>query len=249
MKTTIRHLLLAVPTQGTRTNKLFLQVKRQPTNQWLLCCFNSTDATKVTLRLSSLETLLKRYVKQSEHQKLFYNDDFTLKFNGQAAPVKKGKTQKVIQGASEETVQYAASALKKLHTPAPKRLAVEFEQTQDVVATPRPQAVTPVLIQTTAASPHNPPMGNQLPATVEATWLNQNNRLTSLEECCSMLAKSTKNLGIQLTTMNDNIHSRMNEMAVAMNNLHNPSDQRHQKFQKHNDNSTMDLDLGKWPSS
>ncbi len=249
IKTTIRHLLLAIPAPGTRTNKLFLQVERQPTNQWLLCCFNSTDATKVTLRLSSLETLLKRYVKQSEHQKLFTSDDCTLKFNGQAAPVRKGKTQKVIQGASEETVQYAASALKKLHTPAPKRLAVEFEQTQDVATTPRPQAVTPAPIQTTAAPPHNPPMENQFPATIEATLLNQNNRLISLEECCSMLAESTKNLGIQITTMNDNIHSRMNEMATAINNIHHPSDQRHQKSQKHNDNSTMDLDLGKWPSS
>jgi hypothetical protein len=196
--------------------------------------------------IAALETLLKRYVK---HQKLFTNDDFTLKFNGQAAPVKKGKTQKVIQGASKETVQYAASALKKLHTPAPKRLAVEFEQTQDVATTPCPQAITPVPIQTTTAIPHNPPMENQLPATVEATLLNQNNRLISLEECCSMLAESTKNLGIQLTMMNDNIHSRMNEMAVAINILHHPSDQRHQKSQKHSDSSTMDLDLGKWPSS
>ncbi len=47
-KTTIWHLLLAVPAQ-TSTNKLFLQVKRQPSNQWLLCCFYTTDATKVSL--------------------------------------------------------------------------------------------------------------------------------------------------------------------------------------------------------
>jgi hypothetical protein len=106
IKTTIRHLLLVVPAQGTRTNKLFLQIERQPTNQWLLCCFYSDDATEVTLRLSSLETLLKRYVKQEEHPKLFASQELTLKFNGQAAPIKKGKNQKVIQGVSEETVQY-----------------------------------------------------------------------------------------------------------------------------------------------
>jgi hypothetical protein len=34
-KTTIRHLLLAVPAQ-TSTNKLFLQIECQPLNQWLL---------------------------------------------------------------------------------------------------------------------------------------------------------------------------------------------------------------------
>lgn len=106
IKTTIRHLLLAVPAQGTRTNKLFLQIERQPTDQWLLCCFYSDDATEATLRLSSLETLLKRYVKQEEHPKLFASQEFTLKFNGQAAPIKKGENQKVIQGVSEETVQY-----------------------------------------------------------------------------------------------------------------------------------------------
>jgi hypothetical protein len=253
IKTTIRHLLLAVPAQGTRTNKLFLQVERQPTNQWFLCCFHSTDATRVTLRLSSLETLLKRYVKQSEHQKLFSTSDLTLKFNGQAAPIKKGKTQMVIQGASEETVQYAENALKKLHTPAPKRLAVEFEQTLEVATISRPPAVTPVAIQTTATVPCNPPCNlpedHQLPTAVETTLKAQNNRLTSLEECCSMLAESTKNLGIQLNNMNENIHARMNEIATAIHNLNTSSDQRHQKSQKQSDSSTMDLDLRQWPSS
>ncbi len=43
IKTIIQHLLLAVPAQGTSTNKLFIQVEEQPTNHWLLCCFNSID--------------------------------------------------------------------------------------------------------------------------------------------------------------------------------------------------------------
>jgi hypothetical protein len=49
IKTSIRHHLLAVPAQGTSTGKLFIQVERQPTNHWLLCCFYTVDTTKVTL--------------------------------------------------------------------------------------------------------------------------------------------------------------------------------------------------------
>jgi hypothetical protein len=40
IKISIRHLLLAIPAQGISTNKLFLQVERQPADQWLLCCFH-----------------------------------------------------------------------------------------------------------------------------------------------------------------------------------------------------------------
>jgi hypothetical protein len=36
IKTSVCHLLLAVPAQGTSTGKLFIQVERQPTNHWLL---------------------------------------------------------------------------------------------------------------------------------------------------------------------------------------------------------------------
>jgi hypothetical protein len=58
--TTIRNLLLAVPVQRTSTKKLFLQVGRQAGNSWLLCCFYTTDSTEVTLRLGSLNSLLKK---------------------------------------------------------------------------------------------------------------------------------------------------------------------------------------------
>ncbi len=145
MKTTIRHLLLAVPAQ-TSTNKLFLQIERQPSNQWFLYCFYTTDATKVTLRLGALEMLLKHYVKQEDHPKLFHTPDFTIKFNGQAAPVKKGRNQKIIQEAPEATMAYAKSAIKKLRTLNPKRLAVEFdESTADALTEQPPTTVTPAI--------------------------------------------------------------------------------------------------------
>jgi hypothetical protein len=100
VSTTIRHLLLAVPASGTSTNKLFQQIERQAGNDWLICCFPTVDTTKITLRLSSLEASLKKYVDQTDHDKLFSSPDRTLKFNGQAAPIKKEKKNTLLNPRS-----------------------------------------------------------------------------------------------------------------------------------------------------
>ncbi len=123
ISTSIRHLLLAIPAQGTSTSKLFLQIERQAGNDWLLCCFSTTDSTAVTLRLSSLDSLLKKYVKPEDHHKLFSSEDGSLKFNGQAAPIKKGKSKYIIQEVPEAISSYANKAMQKLHTATAKRLS------------------------------------------------------------------------------------------------------------------------------
>ncbi len=142
-KTTIRHLLLAIPAQ-TSTNKLFMQIECQPSNQWLLCCFYTTDAANVSLRLGSLENLFKRYVKIDDYPVLFTSPDYSLQFNGQAAPVKKGRSQKLIQETPENTITYARTAMQKLRPLNPKCLAVEYAESP---GTPQPiippQTVTP----------------------------------------------------------------------------------------------------------
>jgi hypothetical protein len=131
VSTTIHHLLLAVPASGTSTGKLFQQVERQAGNDWLLCCFPTVDTAKVLLWLSSLESLLKKYVEQQHHGKLFASQDQTLKFNGRAAPIKRGKTRYTIQEVPEATSTYAKKALGKLHTTNGKHLAVEFAQADE----------------------------------------------------------------------------------------------------------------------
>jgi hypothetical protein len=83
----IHHLLLVIPAPDTSTGKLFLQVERQTGSEWLICCFHSTDSAKVTLCLSHLEQLLKRYVDIDHHVSLFSTPDHSIKFN-QAAPFK-----------------------------------------------------------------------------------------------------------------------------------------------------------------
>lgn len=75
---TIWHLLLATPAPDTSTRKLFLQVERQTGSGWLIHCFHSTDTSKVTLWLSHLEGLLKKYVNPEDYPSLFSNPEFTM---------------------------------------------------------------------------------------------------------------------------------------------------------------------------
>jgi hypothetical protein len=154
---TIRHLLLAVPAQGTSNGKLFLQIERQASNNWLLCCFNSLDTTKVSLRLAHLETLLKRYITTTEYSKLFAMQEYELKYNGQAAPIKKGRPKLPILEVPESTATYASAAMKKLFTPTQKRLAMEFENTNSIsnlsgTAMGQPQTIYPQLCSKTTTS-------------------------------------------------------------------------------------------------
>ena len=243
MTTTIRHLLLAIPAQ-TSVNKLFLQIERQPSNHWLLCCFYSTDATKVSLRLGALEALLKRYVKPEDYTALFSTVDFSLKFNGQAAPLKKGRTPRIMQEAPEETVTYARTAMKKLRTLNPKRLADDFNNSQTEPSVDQPiQTVTPTTRCTVEVTP--PPDSNDASRfqSFEQNLVNQNNRLTRLEECCGQLANSTKNLQTELAGMNETMNSRMSEMAAAIGRLTTSPNYSNHKAQKSHDSPIMDLDL------
>ena len=243
-RTTIRHLLLAVPAH-TSTNKLFLQVERQPSNQWLLCCFYTTDATNVSLRLGALESLLKRYVIVEDYPKLFSTADFTLRFNGQAAPIKKGRSHKIIQEAPESTMAYAKTAFKKLRTLNRKRLAEEFNASQsDPPIETQRTTVTPVEIQTIGGFLTSSNEDTPRHKSLESNLLSQNHRLTRLEECCGLLAESTKSLQNQLTTMNESMQNKMNEMASAIGCLTtSPNSRGNSKVQKHHDNPTMDLDF------
>jgi hypothetical protein len=88
--TTIHKLLLSVPAQGTTSGKLFIQVERQANSAWLLCCFHTINASKVTLCLGQLELLLRKYIKQDDHGNLFDLSGH-LHFCGQVTPISEGK--------------------------------------------------------------------------------------------------------------------------------------------------------------
>jgi len=139
MNTTIRKLLLCIPAAGTTTGHLFIQIEKQSTTDWLLCCFHSQDSAKVTVCLSQLEDIIKKAVHQDSHDKLF-GPDHTISFNGQVAPVPRGRVRMPRYEVPSVTNVYANESLQRLYQPTPKRLATELdpmdEQDQPGTATP-----------------------------------------------------------------------------------------------------------------
>jgi hypothetical protein len=250
---TIRHLLLAIPCQGTSNGKLFHQVERQANNEWQLCCFHTIDTTKISLRLASLETLLKRYIRNEDHNILFTDPTGSLKFSGQAAPIKKGRPKIPILEVPEATKQYTSKALSKLYTPTPKRQAIPhvIEQLIPTNDTPLPTQNSP------NPTPQNPTNINTTPSTnitlqndmsakiqnIELDSKNQNARLTRLEDICSQLASSTQNLSTQLITMSQNVNDKLVEMADSINQLHQTPSRRNTKYQKSHHEGEEELSI------
>jgi hypothetical protein len=190
---TIHHLLLAIPCQGTSNGTLFNQVERQANNDWQLCCFNSMDTTKVSIRLGTLESILKRCIHPNDHNKAFRDPNKTLRFTGQVAPLKKGRPRLPILTVDDSTLEYTSRALKKLHTITPKRQAVEIEQSEDQ-SIARNEPTIPSQVHLTNLSditnPH-PDLPTHIHKQPEPTnkfnqfekdLANQNNRLTRLED-------------------------------------------------------------------
>jgi hypothetical protein len=211
-----------------------------------LCCFHTNDAAKVTVRLGALETLLKKYVKAEELSKLFSDPSLSLTFNGQAAPLKKGKSSYRILDVPPETSTYATKAMKKLYTPAPRNLADDYaNNSAAVTVTIQPsvanqRTVTPTTFQ---PAPPDQRQGNQ-PCrftTIETNLSTQSSRLDRLETCCTHLAETTQTIANQISIMNDNVNKQFQEMAITINQIGMSPNDRRTKI--HKNNSHMDTDL------
>jgi len=239
---TVRHLLLAIPAPGTSTGKLFQQVERQANSDYLLCCFPSVDSAKTTIRLGQIESLLKKYVKPEDTAMLFKDPSFSLKFNGQYAPMRKGRSQYSTIETPDGTSNYAKLAMSKLVSPPPKRLALDLDQSNDRVqeANKGNSIITPTLVtpQTSNLPARQPPQTKNL----EDSIAQQHNRLSRLEECCSKLADTTQTLALQMSAMNENVNKKFQEMSTSISNLKLSPNRRSNKLQK-NHNSTIDPDI------
>jgi hypothetical protein len=235
---TIRHLLLAIPCQGTSNGKLFHQIERQANNEWQLCCFHTMDTTKVSLKLANLETLIKRYIHPNDHHLLFSDPTTPLRFSGQAAPIKKGRPKIPILEVPEATMQYTSKAFTKLFSPPPKRPAIPHIIEHSVIADiPAVTTNSPSISAdnnksiSTPSNSTNTEINNKI-QNVEMDIKNQNNRLARLEDICSQLATSTQHLSTQLVQMNQNVNEKLGEMADSINQLHQSPSYRTSKHQK-----------------
>ncbi len=207
MYTTIRKLLLVIPTPGTKTGKLFIQVERQAGNDWLICCFHTQDAAKVTPRYATLEESIKKYVKETSHGNLF-SAEHILTFNGQAAPIK-GRPRLPRVEVPEHISDYALKSLQKLYTPTPKQLATEMEVEVQDQALPN---VTPIHNVRQRHTLEIRKQTAQLPIEESSAFqqlqhISQSHdmSLRKLEMCCASLADTTNKLALQMQTMNTNV--------------------------------------------
>jgi uncharacterized protein YoxC len=255
--TTIRLLLLSIPTTGTTTGQLFLQVERQTANEWLLCCFHQQDTTKVTVRLGTLEDSLREYVHPDSISSLFTSAD-GLTFTNQVAFITKGKNRLPRMEVSTHTADYVTQSMQKLYTPTAKRQVTEMnselmQETAPTAHIPRPTLATyaTAVTPTAPVTPTNTgiPQGHDESRAVkdlQATTKEHSSTLAELRKCYASLATTqqqmAKNMAMLTTDMNAKFselvnanlkfHERFNEMSNAIENLSTSSPTRPLKFYK-----------------
>jgi hypothetical protein len=186
-------------------------------------------------------------VKADNLPNLFQTEDFLIKFNGQAAPLKKGKSKYIFQEVPAETASYATRAMGKLITSSQKRVAIEIEDegtpSPTFVPTVHPMVTHQQRTQSNLSMQGNSSTPNN---TFQKELLNQNDRLSRLEECCGLLAQSTKNLETQFMLMHDSVNAEFQEMTTAINNINDPN-RRSNKQQKNLHDNNMDFDYRSLP--
>jgi hypothetical protein len=144
--TTIRKLLLSLPAANTIPGKLFIQIERQPVENWLLCCFYSSDTAKITNKLASLQESLKKFVSPHSWSDLF-TDENGIMFSGKAAHLTRNKKNKMVfQEQSPQTAAYVNQSFQTLYTPKTKRPATDMEEQppEQAVVTPAGKATSSV---------------------------------------------------------------------------------------------------------
>lgn len=156
--TTIQKFLLSLPAANTISGKLFIQIERQPVENWHLCCFYSSDATKITNKLASLQESLKKFVSPHSWSDLF-TDENGITFSGQAAHLMKNKKNKIVfQEQSPQTTAYVNQLFQNLYTPKAKRPATDMEEQPQEQAVVTPTAkVKPSVSYAMVVAPQQQP--------------------------------------------------------------------------------------------
>jgi hypothetical protein len=190
---------------------------------------------KVTLRLSTLEDSMKKVIHPDFYQNVFISE-VGLSFNGQVAPVVKGRNKLPRLDIPEETVTYVNQSMQRLYTPTIKRLAVEIEDPQDclmdqpptisvlrqvpasfhnvVISTP-----TSTITQPAAQVTHQEPAQHPVIQKLQNTSNQHSATLLDLRQCCATLVQSQRMLQQQLIDMNSGINQKFELMAASIENL------------------------------
>lgn len=186
------------------------------------------------------------------------SDGLLHRFSGQAAPVKKGKTSYRIMNILEATSTYATKAMSKLYMPAPKHLASDFKNILMMQGSSPCYRLTSYCCRYTCCTQTTSPQptvqqfvllqpSDQWLKQVEEIVSLQNPKLEHLEDCCMKLADTTQDLATQMPSMNENVQSKFQEMAITINKLCQSPNRCNSKMQKSHDGMPIDLNLWKQP--
>jgi hypothetical protein len=218
-----------IPAPGTVTGKLFVQVERQLTSDWLLCCFHLQDANKVTLRLSSLEESLKRYTHPDSHGSLFLTAE-GLSFTGQVAPLTKGRNRLPRMEVPAQTASYVHQSMQRIYHPTPNRLATEMEPTPVAQATttamptfrekPTSYAAVAVITPTPAFAQNGAQSEAHHLHELQATTKLHSSTLMNLKECCVTLVTTRQHLAANMAAMITDMNKKFTELVEANQNFH-----------------------------
>jgi len=227
--TTIRKLLLSIPAPGTVTGQLFLQVERQSANDWLLCCFHQQDASKVTLRLGTLEESLRKCTHATSIPKLFTSPN-GLTITNQVGQLSKSKNRLPRLEVPTYTADYVSQSLQRLYTPTAKRQATELNAgttSPEVQTIPVPRAVPTTYVS--AATPVTPNVTTQtetqhnqeslMVQELRSTTTEHSATLEELRKCCVSLSHSQKQLSESVATMNEDINRKFSDLVDANRHL------------------------------
>lgn len=185
-----------------------------------------------------------------DHLMDLFQDENGLSFNGQVAPLPKGRSRLSRLEVPPQTAAYLNQSFQHLYTLTPKQQATKMDtqQLDHPMVTPIPcnsntsysTATTgSATTYTTPAIPIVPNASDEVIQQLHATMNTHSSTLMDLRECCTTLVLAQKQMALDITDMNKGINKRFEDMVVHLEDMleaivslkHSPSHSG-QKMQK-----------------
>lgn len=119
VKIKLGKLLLALYTNQTN-NRLFLQVEKETDPEAIVCVFNKVDKETVMANIPFLSTYIKQCVIDTDLEKIFSYDDFSISFPAKTIPVKVGNLQVNTRPIPQDVQEHTARVLNLMESPKEK---------------------------------------------------------------------------------------------------------------------------------
>jgi hypothetical protein len=158
-----------------------------------------------------------------------FQDENGLSFNGQVAPLLKGRSRLSRLEVSPQTAAYLSQSFQHLYTPTPKRQTTEMDIKPDhPIVTPIARTMSTlnstamagsVATNTTQTVPAASSASDDVFQQLKTTTNSHSNTLLKLKDCCTMLVLAQKQMALDITDMNKGINKCFEDMAVCLDNM------------------------------